>query len=149
LALSFSSLKRFRFYAATANVVRPLLCNGSYTSPLTHKWCSNTASFLAVAMIARLLPRQSRIYSVWGRTREERKVIDQLREISHHRYVYPTFFAGAYLAAGDKEQALTWMERAYDEKDPALFWLKIWPSNDLLRSEPRFQALLRKLNFPQ
>ena len=92
---------------------------------------------------------QSRIYGVWGRTRDARKAIDQLKEISHHRYVYPTFFSGAYLAAGDKEQALTWMERAYDEKDPGLFWLKVWPSNDLLRSEPRFQALLRKLNFPR
>ena len=92
---------------------------------------------------------QSHIYGVWGRTRDARKAIDQLKEISHHRYVYPTFFSGAYLAAGDKEQALTWMERAYDEKDPGLFWLKVWPSNDLLRSEPRFQAIVRKLNFPQ
>jgi len=92
---------------------------------------------------------QSHIYSLWGRTRDARKAIDQLKEISHHRYVYPTFFSGAYLAAGDKEQALTWMERAYDEKDPGLFWLKVWPSNDLLRSEPRFRILLEKLNFPQ
>jgi len=92
---------------------------------------------------------QSRIYAVWGRTRDARKAIDQLKETSHHRYVYPIFFSGAYLAAGDKEQALTWMERAYDEKDPGLFWLKVWPSNDLLRSEPRFRILLEKLNFPQ
>src|SRR5215472_16616627 len=92
---------------------------------------------------------QSRIYCAWGRPRDARKAIDRLKEISHHRYVYPTFFSGAYLAAGDKEQALTWMERAYDERDPALFWLKVWPSNDLLHSEPRFQALIQKLNFPQ
>ena len=70
---------------------------------------------------------QSRVYSLWGRTRDARKAIDRLKEISRHRYVYPTFFSGAYLAAGDKEQALTWMERAYDEKDPGLFWLKVWP----------------------
>jgi len=92
---------------------------------------------------------QSGIYGRWRRTRDARKPLERLKEISHYRYVYPTFFAGAYLATGDKEQALTWMERAYNEKDPALFWLKVWPSNDLLRSEPRFQAFLRKLNFPQ
>jgi hypothetical protein len=55
----------------------------------------------------------------------------------------------AYLGAGDKEQALTWLERAYAEKDPWLFWLKVYPTYDPLRSEPRFQAVLRKLNFPQ
>ena len=44
------------FYAAAATVVRLRLCNGSYTSPLTHRWCSNTASFLAVATIARFFP---------------------------------------------------------------------------------------------
>jgi tetratricopeptide (TPR) repeat protein len=90
---------------------------------------------------------QSRIYGAWGRPRDARKAIDRLKEISHHRYVYPTFFSGAYLAAGDKEQALTWMERAYDEKDPGLFWLKVWPSNDLLQSEPRLRVLMEKLNF--
>jgi tetratricopeptide (TPR) repeat protein len=91
---------------------------------------------------------QSQVYGLWGRTRDARKAIDQFKEISHHRCVYPTFFSSAYLAAGDKEQALIWMERAYDEKDPGLFWLKVSPSSDLLRSEPRFQALLGKLNFP-
>jgi adenylate cyclase len=82
---------------------------------------------------------QSRIYGVRGMTRDARKAIERLKEISHYRCVYPTFFAWAYLATGDKEQALTWMERAYNEKDPALFWLKVWPSNDPLRSEPRFR----------
>jgi hypothetical protein len=50
---------------------------------------------------------------------------------------------------GDKEQALTWLERAYDEQDPWLFWLKTWPPLDPLRSEPRFQALLCRVTFPQ
>lgn len=91
---------------------------------------------------------QARIYSMWGRTRDARKALDQLKEISRHRYVYPTFFSWAYLSAGDKELALTWMERAYNEKDPGLFWLKVWPSSNLLHSEPRFRALMEKLNFP-
>jgi hypothetical protein len=53
------------------------------------------------------------------------------------------------LGLDDKEQTLTWLERAYAEKDPYLFWLKVGPSYDPLRSEPRFQALMRKLNFSQ
>jgi TolB-like protein/DNA-binding winged helix-turn-helix (wHTH) protein len=91
----------------------------------------------------------SQIYGLSGRPREAGKIIDQLKERSRRHYVFPTIFMHAYLGAGDKEQALTWLERAYAEKDPWLFWLKVWPTYDPLRSEPRFQAVLRKLNFPQ
>jgi len=50
---------------------------------------------------------------------------------------------------GDKDQALTFLEQAYEEQDPALFYLKVWPFLDPLRSEPRFQALLHRLNLSQ
>jgi hypothetical protein len=41
------------------------------------------------------------------------------------------------------------LERAYEEQDPSLFSLKMSPLLDPLRSEPRFQAVLRRMNFPQ
>jgi hypothetical protein len=77
------------------------------------------------------------------------KVIDELKEMSRHHYVFPSVFARAYMGLGDKNRALTWLERGYDEQDPWLFYLKVGPSLDPLRSEPRFQALLRRMNFPQ
>src|SRR5207248_8373187 len=43
-------------YAAAGIVARLLFRNGSYTSALTHSRCSNTASFRAVAMVARFFP---------------------------------------------------------------------------------------------
>src|ERR1700722_1343110 len=53
LAFAFPFEECFWFYAAAGNALCLLLCNGSYTSPLTHKRWSNTASFLAVATMAR------------------------------------------------------------------------------------------------
>src|SRR6266404_8297379 len=44
------------YYAATGRARRLLLRNGSYTSPLTHKRCSKTANFRAVAIMARFFP---------------------------------------------------------------------------------------------
>jgi hypothetical protein len=41
------------------------------------------------------------------------------------------------------------LEQAYEEQDPGLFYLKVSPFLDPLRSEPRFQALLRRVNFTQ
>jgi TolB-like protein/DNA-binding winged helix-turn-helix (wHTH) protein/tetratricopeptide (TPR) repeat protein len=82
-----------------------------------------------------------------GRKREARKLIDELNEIARHRYVAPALFVYAYLGLGDKETALTWVERGIEEHDQWLL-LKVDPILDPLRSEPRFQAALRRMNFP-
>jgi TolB-like protein/DNA-binding winged helix-turn-helix (wHTH) protein len=88
------------------------------------------------------------VYGLAGRKSETRKIISELKERSRHHYVFPSVFAYAYLGLGDKDRALTFLERAYEEQDPALFYLKVSPLLDPLRSEPRFQALLRRMNFP-
>jgi tetratricopeptide (TPR) repeat protein len=87
-------------------------------------------------------------YGAVGRKREVQEIISELKERSRHHYVFPSVFANAYLGLGDKDQTLTYLERAYEEQDPWLFYLKVWPPLDPLRSEPRFQALLRRVNFP-
>jgi TolB-like protein/DNA-binding winged helix-turn-helix (wHTH) protein/Flp pilus assembly protein TadD len=88
------------------------------------------------------------VYGLAGRKREARKLIDELNEIARHRYVAPALFVNAYLGLGDKETALTWMERGIEEHDQ-WFLLKVDPTLDPLRPEPRFQAALRRMNFPQ
>ena len=87
------------------------------------------------------------VYGVAGRKSDTRKIISELRERSRHHYVFPTVFANAYLGLGDKDRALTYLEQAYEEQDPALFYLKVGPFFNPLRSEPRFQALLRRVNL--
>ncbi len=52
-------------------------------------------------------------------------------------------------AIGETEEAMTWLERAYEERDPLLLFAKTDPSMDSLRSDPRFQDLLRRIGFPQ
>jgi serine/threonine-protein kinase len=51
--------------------------------------------------------------------------------------------------AGDRARALDWLERSYAEGVANLPYIGIDPVNDPLRNEPRFQALLRKMNLPQ
>ena len=48
---------------------------------------------------------------------------------------------------GDKEQALAWLERAYDQHSNILTTLKVDPAFDSLRSEPRFQEVLRRVHL--
>jgi hypothetical protein len=50
---------------------------------------------------------------------------------------------------GDMKTALKWIERAYEVKDPGLAFMKADPMLEPIRREPRFQAVVRKLNFPE
>ena len=91
---------------------------------------------------------QAMVYGLAGRKRESQKFLRELKEIARHRYVSPNLFVNAYLGAGDRDQALTWLEKAYADHDALLVWLKVGPGLDPLRAEPRFQAVLRRMNFP-
>ncbi|MCP5117896.1 MAG: hypothetical protein GY953_44335, partial [bacterium] len=64
------------------------------------------------------------------------------------RRVYTSVaIARRYLYAGDHDRAMDWFERAYQDRAPALPYLRM-PLHDPLRSDPRFQDLLRRMNLP-
>jgi hypothetical protein len=58
-------------------------------------------------------------------------------------------FAAIYAQWGDTATALGWLEAAVRQRDPSLGVLKTDPAFDSLRGEPRFQAILQGLNFPE
>jgi hypothetical protein len=55
--------------------------------------------------------------------------------------------AAIYAGLDEREQALDWLEKAYEEQYPLLLHINVDPQLDDLRSEPRFQALLRKMEL--
>ncbi len=68
------------------------------------------------------------------------------------RYEKSKFFSAfsialRYFEAGDKDRAISWLYKAYDIRDPELPYLGM-PNWDALRSDPRFQALLRRIGLP-
>jgi TolB-like protein len=88
------------------------------------------------------------IYGLQGRNDEAEALITALKETARHRYVSGFFFAEAYVGLGQRDQAVTWLERAYEEHDQWMVFANSYPGLDRLHSEPRFQALLRRMNFP-
>jgi len=58
-------------------------------------------------------------------------------------------FVGANLAAGNKDQAFVWLEKAYSQHSNILMTLRVDPMYDDLRSDPRFQSLLRRVGLGQ
>jgi eukaryotic-like serine/threonine-protein kinase len=75
--------------------------------------------------------------------------IEVMKKNSLHGYVPPFNLAIVYLGLGDRARALDYLEQAYASDSQWMVWLKEDRTFDPLRSEPRFKALMKKLNFPQ
>ncbi len=89
-------------------------------------------------------------YAVSGRREEAMAVLDDLMEEQAGGNAggwNDWNLALTYTGLGEREQALAWLEQAYEAHAPALVLLNITPALDTLRSEPRFQALLEKVGL--
>jgi TolB-like protein/DNA-binding winged helix-turn-helix (wHTH) protein len=113
----------------------------------------------AIAALERSVSRSGRhdlplatlagVYGLAGRRGEALKLIDELKARARLHYVPGSLFVDAYIGLGEKNRALGWMERAYEEHVQEMVHMKAYPGWDALRSEPRFQALVGRMNFPQ
>ncbi len=86
-------------------------------------------------------------YGFAGRKHEAMKVLNELLELSRRRYVTPVAIVNVYIGLGKKDQAFDWLEKAYQERSNLMAYLKVLPEMDSLRSDPRFDALLRRIGL--
>jgi Flp pilus assembly protein TadD len=82
-----------------------------------------------------------------GKRAEARVELERLLTLSTERYVSPYNIAMIYHGLGEREATLAWLERAYQQRDPRMVFLKAEPKWTSLREEPRFQALLQRVGF--
>ena len=89
------------------------------------------------------------VYAVAGRRREAQKLLDELLEEARSKPVSAYNIARIYTGLGEKEQAFSWLDRAISERDSNLTMpgLKADVQLDRLRSDPRFQELLRRMQL--
>jgi len=83
-----------------------------------------------------------------GNMAEAERLLANLSSESKRQYVSPYYFAVVYVGLGKREEAINWLEKAFADRSNGLVFLKVEPELDDLRSNPRFVALQRKLNFP-
>ncbi len=82
-----------------------------------------------------------------GRKEEARRMFRELSKEWSARV--PTFIAGVYAHLGEMDKAFEWLQKGFDQRDFFIHQLKVEPIYDPLRSDPRFQDLLRRMNFPE
>ena len=63
-------------------------------------------------------------------------------------YPYPAFVAQLYSRLGDKDKAFYWLQKAYEDRDVFVVLLRVDPTYDSLRSDPRFEELVRRIGLP-
>jgi TolB-like protein/Flp pilus assembly protein TadD len=90
-----------------------------------------------------------RAYAHAGRREEGLRLLDELKRRQRTTYVPTAAFVNAYLGLGDNEQALAWLERAYQEQSNILQLIKVHPYFDPLRGDPRFVDLVHRVGLDQ
>jgi DNA-binding winged helix-turn-helix (wHTH) protein/Tfp pilus assembly protein PilF len=86
-------------------------------------------------------------YAGAGNIGEAQRILAELEELSKRRYVPPFSIGLIYTALGRNTQAFEWFERAYAAQNEWMNWWKVAPEVDILRSDPRFTAMLIRLNL--
>ena len=87
------------------------------------------------------------VYASSGNTVEAHKILDTLFVVNKQEPVSPFFIALVYAGLNDKENALKWLQKAYEEKSGSVRYLKMEPRLQTLRNEPRYVALMKKIGL--
>ena len=93
------------------------------------------------------LGRLGYTYARAGRPDDAQQVLARLMEPSTRPYVVSTEIARVYAGLDEPDEAFTWLESAWHQREAHLAYLNVDPHFDTLRNDPRFQDLLRRMNF--
>jgi len=88
-------------------------------------------------------------YAQSGYSGALRRAADLLAERSRKTYVIPCDIAALYAMAGDQAQALAWLEKGLEARDPNMVNVGVMAEYETLHNTPRFQDILRRMNLPQ
>ncbi len=92
---------------------------------------------------------RARAYAMAGNSETALDIVHELEHGDATQQTDQYELATAYTALGDKNNAVRALEKAHADRVPSMVYTKVDPALDALRPDPRFQALLRRMNFPQ
>jgi TolB-like protein/DNA-binding winged helix-turn-helix (wHTH) protein/Tfp pilus assembly protein PilF len=105
-----------------------------YTRPLSHAWAA---------------AEEAIVYGEWGRTAEAEQALAKFEKYAQKSPPDPYARLPVYIGTGQKDQAMALLQKAFAERSPLISNLKTDPAYDPLRSDQRFQDLLRRVGLAQ
>jgi hypothetical protein len=85
------------------------------------------------------------LYAVTGKRTEARRVLEELQRAASRSYGLSHHVAGLYMWLGDKDSAFAWLERTFEERNGALIVMRVEPTWEPVRSDPRFVGLMDRV----
>ncbi len=122
---------------------RPYLEKGMYAEALRELETAvelSGQSTVALAMLGHGLASA-------GRADEALQILEQLKQRSAAQYVPSYWIAVIYNGLRDRDQVMTWLRRAFDERSSWLVWSNVEPRFDWIRADPEFDALMREMKL--
>jgi TolB-like protein/Flp pilus assembly protein TadD len=132
------------FYKAFSSLGRAYALLGRYREAIA----SLSEARARAGELPSILGALGQVYALAGEERQARELLGRLEQLAKTRFVPSTCLALVHLGLGDKGQALDWLERACERKEPSITVLRVHPLYDPLRQEPRFRTLLHRV-FPE
>jgi Flp pilus assembly protein TadD len=86
-------------------------------------------------------------YAVSGRRGEAMNVLTELQMLTKRSYISASEIAAIYAGLGERDRAMDWLEKAAEDRAFHLVYLKVRPEFAPLRSDPRFEGLLRRIGL--
>lgn len=96
---------------------------------------------------ARYVSALGHAYAIAGQTRMAEQSLARLQEQAKQRYVAPYDIAVVYMGLKEKDQALKYLEMAYSDHSCWMIFLRVEPSFDSLRGDPRYQDILHRMHL--
>jgi TolB-like protein/DNA-binding winged helix-turn-helix (wHTH) protein/tetratricopeptide (TPR) repeat protein len=88
------------------------------------------------------------VYGLAGKRQDALRLLARLKKVPERSYLDPYNVMALYVGLGDRDLAIHWFEQAYREHSASLYCVKTDPFVNPMRSDPRFQDLFRRMNFP-
>jgi TolB-like protein/tetratricopeptide (TPR) repeat protein len=123
---------------------RPYLQKGRYAEAIAELRLAvelSKGSTMSLAVLAHA-------HAASGDRVEALRLLETLQARAHEKYVPSYWIAFVHVGLGDKDRAIEWMDKAHDERSAWLAWANVEPRFDILRDDPRFREILRKVGFP-
>jgi len=85
-----------------------------------------------------------------GETDKARRLLKVVEHPPAGVWLDPGYMGAAYVGLGDIERAISWYQKGLEERSPNMVYMKVGPGQwDSVRGDPRFQPILRQMNFPK
>ncbi len=127
---------------------RPWLWHALHQERMFEEALSEARRFFAMIGHIEAAEALERGYAEAGYREAMRRAADTLAARSEQTYVAAILIAALYVCAGERERALEWLERGFEERNLTMVYLRVDPIWNSVRDDPRFQDLLRRMKLP-